>query len=575
MKLQDYQEISNVSEAIKLAVQKYTDPEIETTEQDSAFVFLLSKANEGNTEAQDALEDECNLSLGDLVLDYSCQWAFDRMNTNGFDEYDEDLEGFLNFLLDAKVDTGNLIFDILEDYDQYEDEILNALSSDLDSELRRNILENSIEKISDFSWLQDAVENGNDWAIEYLVNHVDKVIKYKEDFKWLKKLVEHGASPKVKLAFSKISTRTGKSKKKLKSRPDPEAGCLYIFIALGLSLLAFIVIWIIWDFRAALAVLGIFIVIIGVIIGIAVGIVKLLQALHDSSRTTQSVFWGIIAFFLATAGYVYYLQNRNPERVMLDQCHDVKGFLTYAKYFSYYEHGDFYDEACDSVYARVERYSLQTLSQVRKKLQNKAYLSIYDSAVMASLEKRFDTVHGINSPEAYQEFLQTINEKCPFPISELRLKAEEAFDQVKWNQGDAKALHWLSSSSDCQKFLSFFPQSQYLNEVKDKMFDFEIDEAMCDREAGTLQEFSYDYWRDSENSSITISNKMSSVMTCFMVCREIKIKKIINPGQSTTVTTRNGRYKVVIKTNDNAKSTLMHFKGMNYRAIIADDIMVQ
>ena len=91
MKLQDYQEISNVSEAIKLAVQKYTDPEIETTEQDSAFVFLLSKANEGNTEAQDALEDECNLSLGDLVLDYSCQWAFDRMNTNGFDEYDEDL----------------------------------------------------------------------------------------------------------------------------------------------------------------------------------------------------------------------------------------------------------------------------------------------------------------------------------------------------------------------------------------------------------------------------------------------------------------------------------------------------
>ena len=90
-----------------------------------------------------------------------------------------------------------------------------------------------------------------------------------------------------------------------------------------------------------------------------------------------------------------------------------------------------------------------------------------------------------------------------------------------------------------------------------------------------MQEFSYDYWRDSENSSITISNKMSSVMTCFMVCREIKIKKIINPGQSTTVTTRNGRYKVVIKTNDNAKSTLMHFKGMNYRAIIADDIMVQ
>lgn len=571
MKLQDYQEISNVSEAIKLAVQYYTDPEIETAEQDSAFEFLLSKANEGNTEAQDALEDECELFLRDLVLDYSCQWAFDRMKVRGFDDYNGDLEGYLNFLLDAKVDTDNLIFDELENYDQYEDEVLTALSSDLDSELRRSILETSIEKISDFSWLQDAVENGNDWAIEYLVNHVDKVIKYKEDFKWLKKLVEHGASPKIKLAFSKISTRTGKSKKKLESRPDPEAGCLYIFIALGLSLLAFIVIWIIWDFRAALAVLGIFIV----IIGIAVGTVKFLKALHYSSRTTKSVFWGIIAFFLVAAGFVYYLQNRNPERVMLDQCHDAKGFLSYAKYFSYYEHGDFYDEACDSVYARVERYSVQTLSQMREKLQNEAYLSIYDRAVMASLEKRFDTVHGINSPEAYQEFLQTINEKCPFPISELRLKAEEAFDQVKWNQGDAKALHWLSSSSDCQKFLGYFPQSQYLNEVKDKMFDFEIDEAMGDRETGTLQEFSYDYWRDSETSSISISNKMSSVMTCFMVCRDIKIKKIINPGQSTSITTPNGSYRVVIKSSDNAKSTLMHFKGMIYRAVIADDIMVQ
>ena len=154
------------------------------------FGRLIEASKSGNEIARTILYEE--VGIDELVHEHKLQWAYDWCREDDYDGC-SGMEGLIEFCLSAEevgLDIGDSLFDydICSYLEVEEESIVSICISHLGCKTSKKILETYSESIEDFGWLHDLIEQGNEWALNYLTKCAKHIIKYKEDFKWLDNL---------------------------------------------------------------------------------------------------------------------------------------------------------------------------------------------------------------------------------------------------------------------------------------------------------------------------------------------------------------------------------------------------
>lgn len=187
-------------EAYRMIVQHFTDITGHTDYEKLGYFACDDEAFSEYLSNEYFIEE----NLVEMACDGSV-WAYEKMDELGFVE-DQEIEFFLKCYDILNDDHSDIAYDYLEnlkDCEEYDE--LSNLAVEYNC-VREYILcdEELTNLCCGHKWFKKACSQGNDVAIQFLIEHTEAIILYKESFEWLEKTAQTSQYPEFAFVLASI-----------------------------------------------------------------------------------------------------------------------------------------------------------------------------------------------------------------------------------------------------------------------------------------------------------------------------------------------------------------------------------